>query len=160
MLTWLLVSLLTRLTPSFMIAKIKLSYSHKYTVEDLELINNAMFNRYGNVAPMLTIDDDGDLCWVAYSGFCVDLKLMPRSLPFDVVELYRYDDDTGTTNVPQYNHLVGTVVCGNELSRIKELKAIEDACSDLITQHLRVGWCIVSVMPQPDQRRPDYILGK
>lgn len=37
---------------------------------------------------------------------------------------------------------------------------LEDCCSDELQRALNAGWRIISVTPQPNQRRPDYILGK
>lgn len=37
---------------------------------------------------------------------------------------------------------------------------LEDACTDQLQGALNSGWRIISACPQPDQRRPDYILGR
>jgi len=36
----------------------------------------------------------------------------------------------------------------------------EGACSDVLQESLNKGWRITSAQPQPDPRRPDYILGR
>ena len=38
-------------------------------------------------------------------------------------------------------------------------KLIVDGCTELLQRHLNEGWRIIAICPQPDQRRPDYILG-
>lgn len=51
-------------------------------------------------------------------------------------------------------------VPGNLLSTYNELLLADDCCTDLLQEHLNCGWRIVAICPQPDQRRPDYILGR
>lgn len=41
-----------------------------------------------------------------------------------------------------------------------ELMLSEDVCTDELQAQLNSGWRIIAVCPQPDQRRPDYILGR
>jgi hypothetical protein len=37
---------------------------------------------------------------------------------------------------------------------------LSDACSDALQNELDNGWRIIAACPQPDQRRPDYSLGR
>lgn len=46
------------------------------------------------------------------------------------------------------------------LMAIAETKLLENSCTDVLQEHLAEGWRIIAVQPQPDQRRPDYILGR
>lgn len=46
------------------------------------------------------------------------------------------------------------------LLNIAETKLLENSCTDALQQELACGWRILAVQPQPDQRRPDYILGR
>ena len=46
------------------------------------------------------------------------------------------------------------------LNNVNEICLKEDCCSDALQDHLNDGWRIMAVCPQPDQRRPDYILGR
>jgi hypothetical protein len=34
-----------------------------------------------------------------------------------------------------------------------------DCCTDILQEHINRGYRVVAICPQPDQRRPDYILG-
>lgn len=43
---------------------------------------------------------------------------------------------------------------------IDEVRVLENACTDTVQQELEQGWRIVAVCPQPDQRRPDYVMGR
>lgn len=46
------------------------------------------------------------------------------------------------------------------LMAIAETKLLQDSCTDVLQENLADGWRILAVQPQPDQRRPDYILGR
>lgn len=58
-----------------------------------------------------------------------------------------------------FNQRVGVHVPGLGLLRMKTVQVVEDACTEKINDYLQKGWRIVAVCPQPDSRRPDYILG-
>ncbi|MCA1021553.1 hypothetical protein [Halobacillus litoralis] len=45
------------------------------------------------------------------------------------------------------------------LMSINKLAYATDYCTEELQRLLHQGWRIISVCPQPDQRRPDYILG-
>lgn len=46
------------------------------------------------------------------------------------------------------------------LLSIREVRVLEDACTDELQDRLDNGWRIIAVCPPNSQRRPDYILGK
>ncbi|HEX6956291.1 MAG TPA: hypothetical protein VF156_15560 [Agromyces sp.] len=58
------------------------------------------------------------------------------------------------------NTKVDVHVPGNALLAIDEVCCEYDMCTDELAGHLERGWRIVAVCPQPDQRRPDYVLGR
>lgn len=41
-----------------------------------------------------------------------------------------------------------------------EYTVLTDCCTDHLQEHIEKGWRVVCVCPQPDQRRPDYVLGR
>lgn len=49
---------------------------------------------------------------------------------------------------------------GEGLMAINELMLCEDVCTDLMQKYLDKGWRILAICPQPDARRPDYIMGR
>lgn len=59
-----------------------------------------------------------------------------------------------------FNQKVNVHVGGGLITTYNELKLREDSCSDLIQNDLNSGWRVIAVCVQPDQRRPDYILGR
>jgi hypothetical protein len=52
------------------------------------------------------------------------------------------------------------VTVGNMVTHFNEVEVREDYCSDELQKMLMKGWRIVAVCVQPDQRRPDYVLGR
>lgn len=46
------------------------------------------------------------------------------------------------------------------LQEYNQMLLLEDPCTDMVQRHLNDGWRIIAVCVQPDQRRPDYVLGK
>lgn len=58
-----------------------------------------------------------------------------------------------------FNEKVGVPQPGLGLNQYNSLMMCEDICTDRLQQYLDDGWRIIAVCPQPDSRRPDYILG-
>lgn len=58
------------------------------------------------------------------------------------------------------NERCNVVVAGTSVMEIREVMMEQDLCTDLLQGRLRDGWRILAICVQPDQRRPDYILGK
>lgn len=69
-------------------------------------------------------------------------------------KLDRYNPET------MFNERCNVHVPGFGMLAISELLLEEDACTDRINEYLKEGWRIVAVCPQPDQRRPDYVMGR
>lgn len=77
------------------------------------------------------------------------------------LKLNRYtapDVDAGAA--PQFNSKCSVHVPNLGLLLIDEVKVIESCCTDMLQEELEHGWRILAICPQPDQRRPDYVLGK
>ena len=60
---------------------------------------------------------------------------------------------------PEFNTKVQVAVAGLGLLQIDEVQLETDCCTDTLNNLLADGWRILAVCVQPDQRRPDYILG-
>ena len=58
-----------------------------------------------------------------------------------------------------FNKKINVHVPGNALLDIEHVILMRDCCTDSLSEKLSEGWRIIAVCPQPDQRRPDYILG-
>lgn len=64
------------------------------------------------------------------------------------------------TEAQHFNAKCNVTVPGFALLSITEVMLCENECTDSLQDHLKEGWRIIAVCPQPDQRRPDYVLGK
>ncbi len=51
-------------------------------------------------------------------------------------------------------------VPGLGLLALNQVKLLENTCTDELQALLDEGWRVVAACPQPDQRRPDYVLGR
>lgn len=69
-------------------------------------------------------------------------------------------DDLKALNSQLFNKKLEVHMPGNSLLEISNVIVVENACTEAIDQKLQDGWRILAVCPQPDQRRPDYIMGK
>jgi hypothetical protein len=110
------------------------------------------------------VDDKGNLPW--WTNFLVDIDRMPI-VPYKIGRLVLntgagplgLDTDTAA-RVPAINQKVNVTVPGLGLLLLDEVQAATDICTDALNDMLKDGWRIVAVCPQPDQRRPDYVLGR
>lgn len=59
-----------------------------------------------------------------------------------------------------YNQTCEVHMPGQALSTYNELMLAEDSCTDALQRSLDDGWRIIAACPQPDARRPDYVLGR
>lgn len=59
-----------------------------------------------------------------------------------------------------FNARVNVHVPNAALFAVDEVEVREDECTDELRRFLEDGWRILAICPQPDQRRPDYILGR
>jgi hypothetical protein len=87
-----------------------------------------------------------------------DLDRMPP-VPHHVRRVVAKDSGPARADVA-LNHRLQIGVPGLGLLMINEVMLLEDSCTDVLAQYLREGWRIVAACPQPNQRRPDYVLGR
>ena len=66
----------------------------------------------------------------------------------------------GTKSMTSYNNKCEVHMPGNMLTMYNNVTYEEDMCTDMLQRLLDDGWRIIAACPQPDQRRPDYILGR
>ena len=113
--------------------------------------------------------------WTAYE-ICVEDLLHAEIPSFDVMEQIDRPLLRGLFGLMQrlealegmrpgdpsstFNQRCNVHVPGLGLLLIDEVDVLEDACTDLLQKRLEAGWRIVACCPQPDQRRPDYVIGR
>lgn len=59
-----------------------------------------------------------------------------------------------------FNQRIEVHMPGHALAMYNEVMLLEDSCTDALQSNLNKGWRIIAACPQPDSRRPDYILGR
>jgi hypothetical protein len=59
-----------------------------------------------------------------------------------------------------FNEKVEVYTPGMGLMLFNRVMLLQDMCSDALQTELDNGWRIIAACPQPDQRRPDYIMGR
>jgi len=59
-----------------------------------------------------------------------------------------------------FNSKTNVHVGGGLITTYNDLLLKENICTDALQSELNNGWRIIAVCTQPDQRRPDYILGR
>ncbi len=60
----------------------------------------------------------------------------------------------------QFNTKVGVHISDLGMLNVRHVTWLEDACTRELQRHLDEGWRILAVCPQPNSRRPDYVLGR
>lgn len=99
--------------------------------------------------------------------FLVSAPLMPLDIPHSVKRVILDSNaaipglDTETEKrSPAFNKCVNVIVPGLGLLAITEVKVRNNLCTDDLGGELKDGWRILAICVQPDQRRPDYVLGR
>lgn len=101
----------------------------------------------------------------AFAPIVVDLDKLVTATGYEVVERPIPDGapDFATLELrpnPVVNQKVNVVVPGLALLSMERATVIYDACTDELNVFMKDGWRILAICPQPDQRRPDYVLGR
>lgn len=59
-----------------------------------------------------------------------------------------------------FNNKCNVTIGAGIVTTFNEVMLKEDSCTDELQLELTVGWKIIAICIQPDQRRPDYVLGR
>lgn len=79
----------------------------------------------------------------------------------DVEDLFKIMADKVAELAPaSFNDRCNQHQPNSALFSVAETMLLENSCTDALQEQLALGWRIIAVQPQPDQRRPDYILGR
>lgn len=120
----------------------------------------------------LDLGEDGRI--KGYPTFDADLRELLRVVPADSVQIEEVStggladlieaierlESRIATAQPAMNERVQVVVPGFALMQVSEVLVRTDYCTDMLQEDLNEGWKILAICPQPDQRRPDYIIGR
>lgn len=141
--------------------EIHFGYGFKPTPAQLELLT-------GFAGKPVKLDKDGGLDWSSREYALTLEEALSVAAEFEVKKALPYarwdtnwadglKDATGPAPVNEKCHVV---VAGTSLLHIDTLQLERDCCTDILNDRLAKGWRILAICVQPDQRRPDYILGR
>jgi hypothetical protein len=162
-----------------MIVLFTFEYGAKITPEEAAILKPLL--RGNPDIPMPKEDDKSGYVW--YSEYAGDLREIAKACPRVVphiklknaeLDVTAFEHIMGTLaklaekveSVPvlpadrAYNEKVSVHVPGLGLLLIDEVEVLYDCCTTKLQDHLEKGWRIIAACPQPDQRRPDYIIGR
>ncbi len=96
------------------------------------------------------------------------LKTVPENNPNDIISVLTSLEDKVESIITRaesiqdfnFNSKCNVHIGGGLLVTFNDIKLLEDSCSDILQEQLNYGWRIIAICVQPDQRRPDYILGR
>lgn len=138
--------------------EINFTSDYKPTQEEIVLLKAAQV--YG---PPITYEEGGSFhYWTDYLMDADKMPYVPHTLKrvvFNSDTVIGLDTNTVARH-PVVNQKVNVVVPGLGLLMLSEVRVATDYCTEDLNIDLRQGWRIVAVCMQPDQRRPDYILGR
>jgi hypothetical protein len=103
--------------------------------------------------------------WKAWKKPFTIKEILPYSLNNETIFLERLNSNieqllTSPKVEAYFNNKCNTHVSDISLFSVTETLLLESGCTDTLQSKLKDGWRILSICPQPDQRRPDYILGR
>ena len=137
------------------IAEVSVKYNQKVTDEQLAKLNASVI--YGEPWKR---DKDGDINYWGKSLVLIDT--MPRDVEFEVHKIVDHPafESLDRKRNPAFNQKVKVSVPDIGLMKVKHVVVHTDLCTEQLQHELDKGWCILCICPQPDQRRPDYVLGR
>lgn len=156
--------------------KISFGWGQEIAEEDVLRIANVMGVREPNDI-VEKREKDGKLVLRTWNEYTVDIEWLIVEFPNIRFEV-RGISSTGRTNFIDsvdkiaskleklanteqlFNERCNVHVPGFGLVMYNEVKNVDDYCTEQLQDMLDDGWRIIAACPQPDQRRPDYILGR
>lgn len=125
-------------------------HSLELTVQDAELLELVVGGVKHKVEDTTTITVSVD------TG--ADKSEMFFQKTMDIMERYQKQLERLSENT--FNEKVKVHTGGLALAEYNQTMVKYDCCTDELQSTLAEGWRIMAVCVQPDQRRPDYVLGK
>ncbi len=139
------------------LAKIKFAYGVKFDQEKRQRLKELCFEAPFNV------DSTEETLWADVIMLVEDAMQfgmfeVKEILPYHI--LTRISDFGMRQTAGPVNETCKVNVAGLGLLTVDTVKLRQDHCTDALQEDLDNGWKIIAICVQPDQRRPDYILGK
>jgi len=155
-------------------------YGNKLTAEQVKFLGDYLGSKF----KVGEVDDNGlyPIANNTWETFTADIYPIFQKIPNAKIELKRLADladfyktltgwlgtmqnvaerlETIQAKQQMFNEKCEVHVPGFGLLAITETYVETDCCTERLDDCLRKGWRILAVCPQPDQRRPDYVLGR
>lgn len=131
----------------------------KFTPDEQRQLQEAMLDR----SPRFSFSDSGEFQqWHEERIWFLDLLPNAALATLKVSRVVQHPriDEVMQRSGTVINQRVNVAVPGFGLLQIRHAQVFYDLCTVELDRLLKEGWCILAICPQPDQRRPDYILGK
>lgn len=128
----------------FLSEKVLLETSKEYIVE---------LNSFMNMFPEIEIIVRGTMK-TNNNGFDNAISLMMEAEQKLTTALKSFNEKI------EFNNRCDVHIGNLGLLNINQLAYTTDKCTEELQNILNEGWRILAVCPQPDQRRPDYVLGR
>lgn len=103
-----------------------------------------------------------------YPNLEITIKGIPKAINDDSVSMISMMNEVANKideaknrfeKVVEFNQECNVHVPNLGLLNLNKLAYATDYCTEMLQERLLQGWRLIAVCPQPDQRRPDYILG-
>ena len=149
-----------------MIVNFSFSYGFKPDQETVDRINKYILGE------KLQLDEKGEIkYWNNYTANLNDILEITSEIRLQKTDnlslearlintIERLAGGGGFSKEQQFNERVNVHISDIGLLKINEVQVLTNECTEDLQKYLDDGWHIVAVCPQPDQRRPDYIIGR
>lgn len=104
--------------------------------------------------------------WAAQDFMMTLKEASSVGLPYRVMEVTEFVRASEAARIQSegrvgpVNEKCNVIVAGVSMLHIDDVTVVTDACTEIIQNELHKGWRILAICVQPDQRRPDYVLGR
>ena len=162
-----------------LIFKFEFDYGTTFTLEEAEWMKTYLGNSF-NIVNEANSNGKYEVKdrWIQYSA---DIEPILEKFPMIKLKINQLEDTTHyqvltswiakldnisnrlasvQSSQAMFNNKCNVHVPGLGLMQIDETTWEEDCCTERLQKMLNNGWKILAVCPQPDQRRPDYVLGR
>ena len=148
---------------------------NEYFKDDKKIPSYYVYDRPINYLDWVSIKQNNqlvDLNWFALNcnyPFYVEKCIKSEEASVENIQTILYELEQKTKKIDNtidkmtqqtFNQKLNVHVGGGLIVTYNDICLKEDCCTDGLQEELNNGWRIIACCIQPDQRRPDYILGR
>lgn len=140
--------------------------------------NEEAYNKLHNISEKFFIskpsfkffkDENGKISSQGYDGFVFYINDLNNIVPsiikhcrFETIDMLEMMGGAriNTENIVEAISRNQIMLPNNLMLEMKELMVSTNACTNEINECLKQGWKLIAILPQHNQPRPDYILGR